>query len=91
MTNTDTADVAATVSQIQAVELKPASELVRNHGESRRSGSQPFQKLSSGCGPLGVNVPIIGDFHYNGHILLTKYPACAQALDKYRINPGNVG
>jgi (E)-4-hydroxy-3-methylbut-2-enyl-diphosphate synthase len=89
MTNTDTADVETTLQQ--TLELAEAgSEIVRwtvNIPEA--AAAVPVIKkrlLDAGC-----NVPIIGDFHYNGHVLLTKYPECAAALDKYRINPGNVG
>jgi (E)-4-hydroxy-3-methylbut-2-enyl-diphosphate synthase len=89
MTNTDTADVDATVRQ--AADLAGAgSELVRvtvNNEESAAAVPEIVERLED----LGVGVPIIGDFHYNGHLLLTKYPACARALAKYRINPGNVG
>ncbi|MGH9815296.1 MAG: flavodoxin-dependent (E)-4-hydroxy-3-methylbut-2-enyl-diphosphate synthase [Candidatus Acidiferrales bacterium] len=89
MTNTDTADVAATVQQ--CLELAQAgSELVRvtvNVPEAAAAVPQIKQRLLD----QGCNVPLIGDFHYNGHVLLTKYPECARALDKYRINPGNVG
>src|SRR2546422_4625191 len=89
MTNTDTADVAATVQQ--CVELAGAgSELVRvtvNVPEAAAAVPEIKKRmLDAGCG-----APLIGDFHYNGHVLLTKYPDCAKALDKYRINPGNVG
>ena len=89
MTNTDTADVEATFRQ--TVELAEAgSEIVRwtvNVPEAAAAVPEIKQRLlAAGCG-----VPIIGDFHYNGHVLLTKYPECAKALDKYRINPGNVG
>ncbi|HQQ78498.1 MAG TPA: flavodoxin-dependent (E)-4-hydroxy-3-methylbut-2-enyl-diphosphate synthase [Thermoanaerobaculia bacterium] len=89
MSNTDTADVDATVRQ--AVELAEAgSELVRitvNVDEAARAVPEIKRRLlAAGCG-----VPLIGDFHYNGHVLLTKYPEMAKALDKYRINPGNVG
>jgi (E)-4-hydroxy-3-methylbut-2-enyl-diphosphate synthase len=89
MTNTDTADVESTFRQ--TVELAEAgSEIVRwTVNVPEAAEAVPLIKkrlLDAGC-----NVPIIGDFHYNGHVLLTKYPACAQALDKYRINPGNVG
>jgi (E)-4-hydroxy-3-methylbut-2-enyl-diphosphate synthase len=88
MTNTDTADVSATVNQ--TLELAhTGSELVRvtvNTEKAAQAVPEIVMKLhDSGC-----NVPIIGDFHYNGHILLNKYPDCAQALAKYRINPGNV-
>ena len=89
MTNTDTADIAGTVAQCK--ELADAgSELVRitvNMPESAAAVSQIVARLRD----AGCNAPIIGDFHYNGHVLLTKYPNCARALDKYRINPGNVG
>jgi (E)-4-hydroxy-3-methylbut-2-enyl-diphosphate synthase len=84
MTNTDTADVAATVVQVRALHAA-GSELVRvtvNNDEAAQAVAEIVAQ---------VDVPIIGDFHYNGHLLLTKYPACAKALAKYRINPGNVG
>jgi (E)-4-hydroxy-3-methylbut-2-enyl-diphosphate synthase len=89
MTNTDTADVESTFRQ--SVELAEAgSEIVRwTVNVPEAAAAVPLLKkrlLEAGC-----NVPIIGDFHYNGHVLLTKYPECAAALDKYRINPGNVG
>jgi len=89
MTNTDTADVAATVQQVAAL-ARAGSELVRvtvNNEESAAAVPAIVEELDR----IGVAVPIIGDFHYNGHLLLTKYPACARALAKYRINPGNVG
>jgi (E)-4-hydroxy-3-methylbut-2-enyl-diphosphate synthase len=89
MTNTDTADVEATFKQ--TVELAEAgSEIVRwtvNVPEAAAAVPEIKQRLLD----AGCNAPIIGDFHYNGHVLLTKYPECAKALDKYRINPGNVG
>ena len=89
MTNTDTADPDATA--IQVAQLAHAgSELVRvtvNNDAAAQAVPIIREKLDR----LGVGVPIIGDFHYNGHLLLTKYPACAAALAKYRINPGNVG
>jgi (E)-4-hydroxy-3-methylbut-2-enyl-diphosphate synthase len=89
MTNTDTADVQATFQQ--TVELAEAgSEIVRwtvNIPEAAAAVPEIKKRLRD----AGCNVPIIGDFHYNGHVLLTKYPDCAKALDKYRINPGNVG
>jgi (E)-4-hydroxy-3-methylbut-2-enyl-diphosphate synthase len=89
MTNTDTADVETTLKQ--TLELAEAgSEIVRwTVNVPEAAAAVPAIKkrlLDAGC-----NVPIIGDFHYNGHVLLTKYPDCAAALDKYRINPGNVG
>ena len=89
MTNTDTADVAATVAQVR--ELADAgSELVRitiNTSEAAAAVSEIRRRLDD----LGCTAPLIGDFHYNGHKLLTEQPACAQALAKFRINPGNVG
>ena len=88
MTNTDTADSAATVNQIMQL-VRAGSELVRvtvNTEEAAQAVPTIVETLHS----FGVNVPIIGDFHYNGHILLKKYPDCARALAKYRINPGNV-
>ena len=84
MTNTDTADVDATVAQGRALH-QAGSELVRvtvNNEEAARAVPEIVARVS---------VPVIGDFHYNGHLLLTKYSKCAAALAKYRINPGNVG
>src|SRR5437762_2486377 len=89
MTNTDTADVASTVSQVQALAVA-GSELVRitvNTREAAAAVAEIVERLRE----RHIDVPIIGDFHYNGHILLREYPDCARALDKYRINPGNVG
>jgi (E)-4-hydroxy-3-methylbut-2-enyl-diphosphate synthase len=89
MTNTDTADVQATVAQVTALALA-GSELVRvtvNNEEAAKA----VPKIVARLGDEGINTPIIGDFHYNGHILLAKYPEAAKALAKYRINPGNVG
>jgi (E)-4-hydroxy-3-methylbut-2-enyl-diphosphate synthase len=88
MTNTDTADSAATVNQVMAL-ARAGSELVRvtvNTDEAAKAVPTIVDSLRS----FGVNVPVIGDFHYNGHLLLKKYPDCARALAKYRINPGNV-
>src|SRR5437763_7482126 len=89
MTNTDTPDVEATARQ--CVELVQAgSELVRitvNLPEAAAAVPEIKQRMLD----AGVTAPLIGDFHYNGHLLLTRYPDCADALDKYRINPGNVG
>jgi (E)-4-hydroxy-3-methylbut-2-enyl-diphosphate synthase len=89
MTMTDTADAAATARQ--CVELAEAgSEMVRvtvNVPEAAAAVPEIKQRMRD----AGVTAPLIGDFHYNGHLLLTRYPACAEALDKYRINPGNVG
>src|ERR1051325_8348104 len=89
MTNTDTADGRGTVAQAQALALA-GSELVRvtvNTREAARAVPEIVARLRENH----ISAPIIGDFHYNGHILLREYPDCAQALDKYRINPGNVG
>ena len=89
MTNTDTADVVGTVRQVAAL-AEAGSEVVRvtvNHDEAARA----LPEIVEGLDRIGVSVPIVGDFHYNGHLLLRKYPACAAALAKYRINPGNVG
>jgi (E)-4-hydroxy-3-methylbut-2-enyl-diphosphate synthase len=87
MTNTDTADVASTVNQAMAL-ARAGSELVRvtvNTAEAAAAVPKIVETLDQ----FGVRVPIIGDFHYNGHILLKKFPECARALAKYRINPGN--
>jgi (E)-4-hydroxy-3-methylbut-2-enyl-diphosphate synthase len=88
MTNTDTADAAATVNQAMAL-AQAGSELVRitvNTDEAARAVPRIAETLSK----FGVSAPLVGDFHYNGHLLLKKYPECARALAKYRINPGNV-
>jgi (E)-4-hydroxy-3-methylbut-2-enyl-diphosphate synthase len=89
MTNTDTADIAGSVKQI--IELSNAgSEIVRvtvNTEEAAKAVPEIVKQLTQ----QGYNVPIVGDFHFNGHKLLEKYPECAEALSKYRINPGNVG
>src|SRR5258708_23831214 len=87
MTNTDTADVPSTVQQCAAL-ARAGSELVRvtvNNEEAAAAVPHIVEQLDK----LGLRVPIIGDFHYNGHVLLTKYPECARDLAKYRINPGN--
>ncbi|MBK6334119.1 MAG: flavodoxin-dependent (E)-4-hydroxy-3-methylbut-2-enyl-diphosphate synthase [Thermomonas sp.] len=89
MTNTDTADVAATTRQVADL-WRAGSELVRvtvNNAEAAAAVPRVVEKLDM----MGIRVPIIGDFHYNGHTLLANEPACAEALAKYRINPGNVG
>ena len=89
MTNTDTADVAGTTKQVAEL-WRAGSELVRvtvNNAESAAAVPRIVEKLAM----MGIAVPIIGDFHYNGHQLLAAEPACAEALAKYRINPGNVG
>ena len=88
MTNTDTADTAATVNQILAL-AQAGSELVRvtvNHDKAAAVVPRIVRTLRD----FGCDAPIVGDFHYNGHLLLKQYPDCARALDKYRINPGNV-
>ena len=89
MTNTDTADAVATALQVAEL-ARAGSQLVRvtvNNDEAARAVPEIVSRLTD----MGVNVPVIGDFHYNGHLLLTRYPAAAKALAKYRINPGNVG
>ena len=89
MTNTDTADIDATVVQVAAL-ARAGSELVRitvDRDEAAAAVPHIRDKLDA----RGVDLPLIGDFHYNGHTLLAEYPACAEALAKYRINPGNVG
>jgi len=88
MTNTDTADVPATVNQAMAL-ARAGSELVRVTVNTEQAAAA-VPKIADTLDQFGVRVPIIGDFHYNGHILLKKYPECARALAKYRINPGNV-
>ncbi|HYZ85422.1 MAG TPA: flavodoxin-dependent (E)-4-hydroxy-3-methylbut-2-enyl-diphosphate synthase [Bryobacteraceae bacterium] len=88
MTNTDTADVPSTVNQVMAL-AQAGSELVRITVNTE-SAAQAVPKIVETLDKFGVRVPIIGDFHYNGHILLKKYPECARLLAKYRINPGNV-
>src|ERR1700760_2258171 len=88
MTNTDTADIPSTVQQIAAL-ARAGSELVRvtvNNDDAAKA--VPY--IVEGIRKKGWTTPIVGDFHYNGHILLRKYPDCARALSKYRINPGNV-
>ena len=87
MTNTDTADVASTVNQVMAL-ARAGSELVRVTVNTEAAAAA-VPKIVDTCAAFGVRVPIVGDFHYNGHILLKKYPGCARALAKYRINPGN--
>lgn len=89
MTNTDTADIDATVAQVAQL-ADAGSELVRitvNNKQAAAAVPYIFEKLDK----MNVEVPLIGDFHYNGHVLLTEYPDCAKALSKYRINPGNTG
>ncbi len=89
MTNTDTADIAATVDQIEAL-AQAGSEIVRVTVD-RKEAAQAVPHIRDGLAKRGLDVPIVGDFHYIGHTLLADHPACAQALAKYRINPGNVG
>src|SRR5215207_9136307 len=89
MTNTDTADVEGTARQVADL-ARAGSELVRitvNNEPSAAAVPAIVEELHR----IGVPVPIVGDFHYNGHLLLAKYPDCARSLAKYRINPGNVG
>src|SRR5258705_4330344 len=87
MTNTDTADVASTVNQVMAL-ARAGSELVRVTVNTEAAAAA-VPRIVDACAAFGVPVPIIGDFHYNGHLLLKKYPECARSLAKYRINPGN--
>jgi len=89
MTNTDTADIAATADQIAALS-RAGSEIVRITVD-RDEAAKAVPKIREMLLKRGVRVPVVGDFHYNGHTLLADNPACAEALDKYRINPGNVG
>ena len=89
MTNTDTADVDATVRQVAAL-ANAGSELVRITVD-RDEAAAAVPKIKQRLVEIGCNVPIVGDFHYIGHKLLADHPGCAEALDKYRINPGNVG
>jgi len=87
MTNTDTADIPGTIKQVAAL-ARAGSEIVRvtvNNDEAAKA----VAPIVEGLAKMGLDTPIVGDFHYNGHLLLTKYPECAQALAKYRINPGN--
>ena len=89
MTNTDTADASATALQVEEL-ARAGSRLVRitvNNEEAARAVPEIAGRLAD----MGVTVPLIGDFHYNGHLLLSRYPATARVLAKYRINPGNVG
>src|SRR5438034_6500581 len=89
MTNTDTADVEGTVAQIAALS-RAGSELVRITVD-RDEAAAAVPHIRDGLRKRGITTPLIGDFHYIGHKLLAEHPACAEALDKYRINPGNVG
>src|ERR1700735_630120 len=88
MTNTDTADIDGTIRQCAAL-ARAGSELVRvTVNNDAAAAAVPY--IVDGLAKRGIHVPIVGDFHYNGHLLLKKFPACAEALSKYRINPGNV-
>src|SRR5512135_1265884 len=89
MTNTDTADAEATARQVAAL-AAAGSELVRVTVNTEEAAAA-VPRVAERLGALGCAVPLIGDFHYNGHLLLARHPDCAKALDKYRINPGNVG
>src|SRR6266480_7490785 len=89
MTNTDTADVEATARQVAALN-RAGSEIVRITVD-RDAAAAAVPRIKDRLLRMGVEVPIVGDFHYIGHKLLADHPACAEALDKYRINPGNVG
>ena len=89
MTNTDTEDVQATARQVEEL-ARAGSELVRITVNTPEAAAQ-VPHIRARLDAIGCKVPLVGDFHYNGHKLLTQFPDCAQALDKYRINPGNVG
>ena len=89
MTNTDTADIEATARQVAAL-ARAGSEMVRITVD-RDEAAAAVPHIRDRLARWGVDVPLVGDFHYIGHKLLTEHPACAEALDKYRINPGNVG
>ena len=89
MTNTDTVDAVGTAIQVKELALA-GSELVRITVNTPEAAAVVFY-VREQLDRMGMDVPLVGDFHYNGHTLLTDYPACAQALAKYRINPGNVG
>jgi (E)-4-hydroxy-3-methylbut-2-enyl-diphosphate synthase len=88
MTNTDTADVASTIEQVEALALA-GSEMVRVT-VNNKAAAKAVPHIVEGLAKRGIHVPIVGDFHYNGHELLKDFPDCAEALAKYRINPGNV-
>src|ERR1700731_4374880 len=89
MTNTDTADIPSTVQQVAAL-AKAGSELVRVTVNTAAAAAA-VAPIADQLEKQGITVPIVGDFHYNGHLLLKRFPECARALAKYRINPGNVG
>src|SRR5580698_11493430 len=88
MTNTDTADIAGTIEQVAALAMA-GSEIVRVTVNNEEAAAA-VPHIVEGLDKRGLRVPIVGDFHYNGHLLLKKFPATARALAKYRINPGNV-
>jgi (E)-4-hydroxy-3-methylbut-2-enyl-diphosphate synthase len=89
MTNTDTADASGTA--LQVAELARAGSRLVRVTVNNDAAARALPEIASRLADMGVSVPLIGDFHYNGHLLLVKYPAAAKTLDKYRINPGNVG
>ena len=89
MTNTDTADIAGTVAQVAEL-ARAGSELVRVTVD-REEAAAAIPTIKEKLLAMNVTAPLVGDFHYNGHVLLSQFPDCAKALDKYRINPGNVG
>ncbi|HEX6004854.1 MAG TPA: flavodoxin-dependent (E)-4-hydroxy-3-methylbut-2-enyl-diphosphate synthase, partial [Burkholderiales bacterium] len=89
MTNTDTADLQATVDQVAAL-ARAGSEIVRVTVNNAAAAAQ-VPRIRDRLDRMGITVPLVGDFHFNGHRLLTQHPACAEALAKLRINPGNVG
>src|SRR6187200_2209726 len=89
MTNTDTADIEGTIAQVAALS-RAGSEMVRITVD-REEAAAAVPHIRDGLRKRGITTPLIGDFHYIGHKLLADHPACAEALDKYRINPGNVG
>jgi (E)-4-hydroxy-3-methylbut-2-enyl-diphosphate synthase len=89
MTNTDTEDAAATAAQVAAL-ARAGSEIVRNTVNTVEAG-RAVPAIREKLDAMGIDVPLVGDFHFNGHKILTQVPECAQVLDKYRINPGNVG
>src|SRR5881392_1622824 len=89
MTNTDTVDASSTALQVE--ELARAGSLLVRVTVNNDEAARAVPEIASRLADMGVVVPLIGDFHYNGHLLLAKYPATARALAKYRINPGNVG
>src|SRR5476649_925469 len=89
MTNTDTANIDGTIAQVAAL-ARAGSELVRITVD-REEAAAAVPHIRDGLRKRGITTPLIGDFHYIGHKLLAEHPACAEALDKYRINPGNVG